>query len=156
MGSLLEWVTFKQARHRANKLPKGLRWIKNYLLVFILTAALLANMTLLILDPLAIFTRTITVAVIPALIHGFNALEVSLYQVPGISPVDDLMDSWLRGSIVPFDQPAFHQNLLIICVFIGLIFLNWLAPRFWCRFLCPLGALLGWFSKIAVLRPIIG
>lgn len=29
---------------------------------------------------------------------------------------------------------------------------NAIRPRFWCRYLCPLGALLGPFSKVAWLR----
>jgi ferredoxin len=42
--------------------------------------------------------------------------------------------------------------VLFFLVFGGVVALNWLAPRFWCRYLCPLGGLLGLLSKIAVLR----
>ena len=34
--------------------------------------------------------------------------------------------------------------------------LNVFADRFWCRYLCPLGALLGLTSKLQVLRPLAG
>jgi polyferredoxin len=155
MGSLLEWVSFKHTRKRAEKLPQGLRGIKYFLVLFILTAALFSNLTLLILDPLAIFTRTMTVTIIPAFVRGFNALERALYLVPGSSQAVDIMDSWLRGAIIPFVQPAFRQSVLIVLIFLSMISLNWLAPRFWCRYLCPLGALLGWFSRIAIFRPFI-
>jgi ferredoxin len=33
-----------------------------------------------------------------------------------------------------------------------LVALNWLDRRFWCRYLCPLGGLLGLFSKLAIFR----
>ena len=34
-------------------------------------------------------------------------------------------------------------------LFLGVIALNAVADRFWCRYLCPLGALLGLLSKVA-------
>ena len=34
--------------------------------------------------------------------------------------------------------------------------LNVFADRFWCRYLCPLGALLGLTAKVQVLRPLVG
>jgi ferredoxin len=34
----------------------------------------------------------------------------------------------------------------------GVIVLNWLERRFWCRYLCPLGGLLGLLSKLAIFR----
>lgn len=37
-------------------------------------------------------------------------------------------------------------------VLLGVIALNLAAPRFWCRFLCPLGALLGQLSRLRWLR----
>jgi polyferredoxin len=37
-------------------------------------------------------------------------------------------------------------------VLVGIIALNLIAPRFWCRYLCPFGGLLGWISRGALLR----
>jgi ferredoxin len=58
--------------------------------------------------------------------------------------------------VIPVEQPAFAQNLAIAALFFGLIALNLLAHRFWCRYLCPLGALLGLLSKFSLFRPVIG
>ena len=59
----------------------------------------------------------------------------------------------VRGGILPVEQPAFAQNVAIAALFFGIISLNLLAHRFWCRYLCPLGALLGLLSKISLVPP---
>ena len=41
---------------------------------------------------------------------------------------------------------------MIGSVFLAALFLNFVVPRFYCRFLCPLGALLGVFSRYALWR----
>jgi Pyruvate/2-oxoacid:ferredoxin oxidoreductase delta subunit len=126
------------------------------LLVAILVAALLGNLTLLIFDPITIFTRTMTTAVIPALTYAFNGVESILYRVPFLNPGLDWIESLLRGSVLPVWQPVFAQNILIATLFFIILGLNFLAPRFWCRYLCPLGALFGLLSKVSLFRPVIG
>jgi polyferredoxin/formate hydrogenlyase subunit 6/NADH:ubiquinone oxidoreductase subunit I len=156
MGSLLEWVSFKKARKRAEAISPRWRLVKYFLLAVTLAAALFGGLTLLALDPIAIFTRTLTTAVLPAIFYAVNALEMVLYKVNFLSPVLDTLDGLMRGGILPMEQPAFAQNVAIATLFFGVIALNLLAHRFWCRYLCPLGALLGLLSKISLFRPIIG
>ncbi len=66
-GTLLEWITFRKARQRAKAIPPHWRVVKYVLLVIILVGALFGNLTLLIFEPLALFTRFMTTVVIPAL-----------------------------------------------------------------------------------------
>jgi len=65
------------------------------------------------------------------------------------------MERMLRGPVLPVIQPVFAQNAIIALLFLGIFALNLLADRFWCRYLCPLGALLGLLSKVSLLRPVI-
>jgi ferredoxin len=130
--------------------------VKYFLLGVTLVAALFGGLTLLVLDPIAIFTRTLTTAVLPAIFYAINALEMVLYKVNFLSPALDSLDQLVRGGILPVEQPAFAQNVAIATLFFGVIALNLLAHRFWCRYLCPLGALLGLLSKISLFRPVIG
>jgi polyferredoxin len=49
--------------------------------------------------------------------------------------------------------PRFYEGAgLIGAVFLCAVFLNLWVPRFYCRFLCPLGALLGLLSRFAIWR----
>jgi polyferredoxin/formate hydrogenlyase subunit 6/NADH:ubiquinone oxidoreductase subunit I len=156
LGSLLEWISFKKARKRAASISPRWRLVKYFLLVVSLAAALFGTLTLLALDPLAIFTRTLTTAILPGLFYAINSIETALYNVTFLSPALDAFDGLVRGNILPVEQPAFAQSLAIAGLFFGILSLNLLAHRFWCRYLCPLGALLGLLSKISLFRPVIG
>ena len=130
--------------------------VKNFILLVVLAAALFGNLTLLILDPLALLTRTMTTAILPALNYAVTAVERALYPIPFLQPAIDWAERLLRGPVLPVKQPVFAQNALIAALFLGILALNALADRFWCRYLCPLGALLGLVSKVALLRPVVG
>jgi polyferredoxin/formate hydrogenlyase subunit 6/NADH:ubiquinone oxidoreductase subunit I len=156
MGSLLEWVSFPKARKRAASISPRWRLVKYFLLATSLAAALFGGLTLLVLDPIAIFTRTLTTAILPAIFYAVNSIETILYKVGFLTPTLDGFEGLVRGAILPVEQPAFAQSLAISALFFGLISLNLLAHRFWCRYLCPLGSLLGMLSKISLFRPVIG
>ena len=155
-GTLLEWLTFRKARQRAKAISPRWRMVKYVLLVVILVGALLGNLTLLIFEPLALFTRAMTTVVIPALNYTINATESTLYSFSFLRPAISWLETVLRGPILPVVQPVFGSSYQIAGLFFGILVLNLLADRFWCRYFCPLGGLLGWLSKISILRPRIG
>ncbi len=155
-GTLLEWVSFRSARKRGRALSPQWRMIKYVLLVVILVMALLGNLSLMIFEPLALFTRAMTTVMIPGLNYAINTSEHALYSLAFMRPAVDWLESVLRGTVLPVKQPAFGGTLWVALLFTGVLALNWVADRFWCRYLCPLGALLGWLSKFSILRPLIG
>lgn len=152
LGTLLEWVRFPA---RVQHLSPHWRSVKNILLLLILTGALLGNLSLLVLDPLALLTRTMTTAALPALNLAVTAAERTLYTVSFLRPAIDWIEHMLRGPVLPVLQPVFTLNVLIALLFAAVLALNALTDRFWCRYLCPLGAFLGLLSKVAFLRPLI-
>jgi polyferredoxin len=156
LGSLLEWVSFKKARKREALISPHWRVAKYFLLATSLTLALFGGLTLLVFDPIAIFTRTLTTAILPGIFYAVNSAETALYHMSFLTPALDGFEGMVRGAVIPVEQPAFSQNLAIAALFFGLIALNLLAHRFWCRYLCPLGALLGLLSKVSIFRPVIG
>ena len=156
LGSLLEWVSFRKRRKKEPSFHPRLRTIKYFLFATILVLALLGNSTLLALDPIAILTRSTTTVVIPSLNYAITTIETTLYPLYFLQPVLDWLESWLRGPILPIKQPAFAQSILIGLVFAAILGLNALADRFWCRYLCPLGGLLGLLAKVSIFRPVIG
>lgn len=132
LGTTLEYIRFRSAQTRQHRLSPRLRSVKYLMLVLVVILAAFGGLTFLVLDPIALFSRAMTVGPVSAV----NAVVGS------------------TGG--PSTVPHFAQGIAISCVFTGVIALNLLADRFWCRYLCPLGALLGALAKFAVFRPVVG
>ncbi len=154
LGTVLDLIPLRKRtlRDKQPNIANAWRSVKYGLLIVILVAALLGNLTLLIFDPLTIFIRTFTTAVWPATDQVVTTIETRLYRVPFLSDPISSIDAVLRPTILP-SQPEYYRDAWLFgIVFIGIIALNLIAPRFWCRYLCPLGGLLGWISRGALLR----
>jgi polyferredoxin len=79
-----------------------------------------------LLDPIALIYRTVGLAVLPALDRTQPLLSNAPRHYEGV---------WLIGGI-----------------FLTAVFLNFWLPRFYCRIICPLGALLGLISRLSLWR----
>lgn len=155
LGTILDLFRFKRGWQKPvldHTNDQGWRKVKYSLLIAIIIASLLGNLTLLIFDPLTILYRTLTASIWPALDKAVTAFEASLINVPSLAEPIIIMDAWLRPGLLPLEPAYTPAALLFASVFTGIIALNLLAPRFWCRYLCPLGALLGLISKVALFQ----
>lgn len=99
-------------------------------------------------DPISIATRTYTALAYP-LISGAAAGALGGY---GSESFAGQAYSWLQEHGLPVETPAFDYWWLIAALFAGLLALQVMGERFWCRNLCPLGALLALFSRIQLVR----
>jgi polyferredoxin/Pyruvate/2-oxoacid:ferredoxin oxidoreductase delta subunit len=135
----------KLAPNRSEGRYPRLRPVKYYLLAFILVAAVFGLNTAGYLDPISLTIRSLAIGYNPAIngmVRSFLDAGVSL-GIPHVSPALDALYSRMTGTVLAFEQPVFRQSLLIGLLFTAILGLNLLAPRFWCRYLCPLGAMLG-------------
>ena len=156
LGTLLGWLRFRSAPRRARRVPQDLRRVKYVLLGAVVVLAAFANLTLLVIDPLAVLTRTVTTSVIPGAVYLVDSLETAgMRWGPTVGAVTWVEDHF-RGNVLPTIQPRYEQAVALFLLLLAVILLNALAHRFWCRYLCPLGALLGLVAKVQVLRPIVG
>jgi len=157
LGTTLDILTPRRKKFDEAKAPApSWRSVKYGLLLTTLIAALFGNLTLLVLDPLTILFRTLTISAWPPVDQLTTSLEHSLSNVPFLEDFLSSFDSALRPAVLP-NLPIYYRDVILFAVvFITVVALNWIAPRFWCRYLCPLGALLGLLSKVAVFRRVVG
>jgi polyferredoxin len=152
VGTVLDFFPFKRSKREKPELPQSLRMGKYLTLTALLIAALFGNLTLLLLDPITIWTRTLTGSIGPALNTAFTAIENGLSVIPWMSDPLTWLDGVMRPAILPSTVVGSRFVWLPLALFTVLILLNLLAERFWCRYLCPLGGLLGLFSKVAIFK----
>jgi polyferredoxin len=99
---------------------------KYYLLIFLLLLAFMGSVQSGVFDPLPLLHRSVNLALAPLADNHLGVLS---------------------------DQPrAYASAWLLGAVFLGVVGLNLLLPRFFCRFACPLGALFGLLARVTPWR----
>ena len=101
------------------------------LFLFLATAATGVSLVYL-MDPIALLTRFYTFLLYPLLITIINLLLDLLRPLfQGLG--------WATLAHLHYPQPVYYMMAVTLMIFGAVIALNRLAPRFWCRYLCPLG-----------------
>ncbi|HUT74433.1 MAG TPA: 4Fe-4S dicluster domain-containing protein [Armatimonadota bacterium] len=139
------------ARARRRPAAPRRRW-KYYALAAVVASSLFGAQAAYLLDPMVLLTRTATLA----LFAPMAALIGAIGRIGGIA---DAYSSLLRRLDLPAalgllpPQPAvFREGWLALMIFVGVLALGAVEKRFWCRNLCPLGALLGVISRAPLIR----
>jgi polyferredoxin len=158
MGTLIQLAEKLPVRRRKSVFETN-RWHRAQVTKFYLLAALLVSAALGlqwtgVLDPLTIAIRSVGLVVFPALEMGLRPIFEAAYRHNplGISAWTEPLYDALQGSLMSFSQPHFLQSFLLGAIFLGILALSFLRYRFWCRILCPLGALLGVFARFGFFR----
>jgi polyferredoxin len=159
MGSLNHFFSsLKSERKRGKQLVESNRYkrwqtAKYYILVVVLVAAAFGTGIAGWFDPLALLVRSLGLSVLPglnyALTAGLHALEHSRFGV--VQTAGSILHFIFGALVLSFKQPYFRQGIFLGLIFIFLMALNLRVSRFWCRALCPLGALLGFASRWSAL-----
>jgi ferredoxin len=147
---------FAGARRRLIARGRYAPWqaLKYYLLVSLLLIALFTPLQPAVLDPLCIMARSCTLSVFPAfhfLVKGALSLAADS-DLPLLDPAAETGYAFLESRQLIGAPVFFRSALLTGFILASLLVANLWYPRFWCRFLCPLGALLGLVSRVSLLR----
>ncbi len=131
LGILNQWLSVLWNKRRVsenleiNSYRKVFRW-KYYILAVLMVLALFGTLQVGLLDPISLVYRSFVISLLPA----FQKTAFPIY----------------------LKQPVFYGGIAISIFFILIIVSNRLITRFWCRVLCPLGALLGLLSWNSIFR----
>jgi len=124
---------------------------KYYILVFFLVAAFFGANVAGWLDPFSFFYRAMATAVYPAINAGAAGIFNFFYD-HHMGAVTEPIYRGLKQYVLTFEAPRFYWGSLIGVLFGIVIALNFFKSRFWCRFICPLGGLLGIIGKNPAVR----
>ncbi len=100
---------------------------KYLILLFLIVSALIGSSFLHFFDPLVIFERSLTLLFYPIVTYLIGIFTVGAHAV-------------------------YIETILALTVFTAIVCLGFLAPRFWCRNLCPLGGVLAVLSKFSLFK----
>ena len=148
MGATIDFLDllfFRKKKRSPLKKEGSLRKVKYVLLIVFIACALVGFSLVYWMDPIALLTRIYTFVFYPlavSLINLFLDLLRPFFRVLG----------WVSLSHLHLMEPAFYMATITLLILAGVIALNRLAPRFWCRYLCPLGALLSLVSPLGLFR----
>lgn len=161
-GALHNFFTSLRGGRAKQKLDVGgySRWqtAKYYILAAFLVAALLGTNVIGWLDPFSFFFRSLSTSIYPAVNSAIVRLFTWTYNTnPGVGPVrlslvTEPIYAVLRAHFLAVEQPYYWGSLLIGVLFIAVVALNFSRARLWCRYICPLGALLGVVGKNPLVR----
>jgi ferredoxin len=121
-------------------------WMKYFVLGAVLTAAAFSVQLAGFLDPISLLTRTATAVLYPLFVLALEAALGGLYALPFAESAAVAADRFLHDFLLPVTRSDFRGSVLIGALFAGLLLLAFAQRRYWCRNLCPLGALLAIFS----------
>jgi polyferredoxin/NAD-dependent dihydropyrimidine dehydrogenase PreA subunit len=155
LGALLDLVTGRIRKVGAIRVLKGN--LKYWLLLPLLVLALFRVNLAGLLDPIAILVRALTFFLYPLFGDTLRGGWVALYRLIGerrdlVAPGYAL----LRDNLLPFRETFYPLALFSALLFCAILFLERYETRNWCRNLCPLGTLLGIFSRFSPFKRLPG
>lgn len=144
------------------KLPARLRRERNRwhpaqrakygVLLVALGAALVGGAFVTLLDPLALLFRGLALSLLPAVGHAARDAMDALYAAGAPwSGGGEALRWMIAEGWLPYRDATYQSALLVGGLLLAVLGLTLWRPRFFCRFVCPLGALLGLSSRFSPL-----
>ncbi|MBN1552723.1 4Fe-4S binding protein [bacterium] len=133
---------------------KSLKKVKYVLLITILATAVMSVPLVGYFDPFSILVRGMTLSIDPALkttvSKPFDAIYLNAPE--WISNYSEPVYGILRATVLPYRRSITTLGLTSFLILFVIFALEKLQRRFWCRNICPLGAMLAVVSKVSLLR----
>ena len=132
-------------KNKSYLFSKNLLKIKYLVLVFLLGSALFGVSYIFIASPLSLITRFYGLVIFPVI--SFLSKEALNF----VRPLGDMLDI-TSISFAQIRTIRFSTQFFILFFFMIVFGMVKSSPRFWCRYLCPSGALLAFFSISPLIR----
>ena len=139
LGTIIDGSDAAFFRHtKSPSAHEQMRKWKFYLLAAVAAAALFGGMLAFWVDPLPLLVRSLTLGVLAP-------FQWLLNQLAAVIPA-------LRRTGFLAAPLHYRMNWVALAIFVAILALGAYGRRFWCRYLCPLGALLALIGRRALVR----
>lgn len=153
MGSLIDFL--HPILPPANKHPDTIFPRLRYSLLIIVLAGSLFGLPLVgLVDPFSILVRGLVLAVYPAFNFATETFFTYTYQQapPWVNLITEPVYGFLKAGILPFSQKYYLLAFFSASILLSVFLLELWQRRFFCRSVCPLGAMLGLIAKVGFLH----
>ena len=127
-----------------------LRATRYFLLIAVLLAAVLAFPLVGLVDPFSLLVRGLTFAADPLLARAADAC----FAWTGSGWAATVLQPVVKKHLLPFRPMVFYLAEVSAAILVGIFALELVARRFWCRWLCPAGAMFGLLARWSVVKRI--
>jgi len=135
-----------------NSEPSKIRNFKYGLLIVIFMFAILGLQIAWIFDPITIFVRTFVFNIHPAINNTVDKMFIFMLQKTNYFEPVETIYSALKNNVLCVSQPVFRNTTFVAIIFVLILSSGLIKKRFWCRYICPLGALLSIPAKFTIFR----
>ena len=150
LNQFFSWI-FKKSKKEKKGVDKPLLKLKYALLVVLVVAAIMGTHLGGWLDPFSLLTRSTAMVINPSTNY---LVEQSLKEgakdegiiAKSLKPVYN----FARDNVLWNKPRVYTQSIIIGLIFVLLLVMNLYKRRFFCNYLCPLGALYGLVSKFSL------
>ena len=126
---------------------------KYYLLIGLLVSSLFSLNLVGLFDPLSLLYRTLAIVFYPAFGYGVEKAGLTLYRLgPPVTYVSEPIYQFFKATLLPFRPLVYLLPFFTLALFALVVAAERVDRRFWCRALCPLGALYGLIARFSRLR----
>jgi polyferredoxin/formate hydrogenlyase subunit 6/NADH:ubiquinone oxidoreductase subunit I len=157
LGTMIDITArLSRRRHWFWSVPtRKARLFKFGVLFLIFCAAALGIQVVWVLDPMVIMARFVSLNLIPAVTHAVDSVFVFAMTALGLRDV--LIDVYrgLKASVLGIQVRFFAHAGFLLAFFVFILGSVALARRFWCRCVCPLGALYALVARAAWMRRLV-
>ncbi|MDR4508510.1 MAG: 4Fe-4S dicluster domain-containing protein [Candidatus Brocadiaceae bacterium] len=143
---------FLRVRRTVNTTIYDGRKFKYYLLAFLLISLLFGLRCIGWFDPLSIATNAYALGIHPYSINLADSLFEYLNTAPFVGSFFSFVQNGIKTMFFAHHEPFFRAHVILLFVFSLLIAFGVVLRRYWCRNICPMGALLALFSDWSLFK----
>jgi len=132
--------------------PGKLKFLKYFILGILLFFSIFGIQLSWLLDPLAITFRAVSLNIHPIINNTIDNFLVKILQITGAPEFIENIYNILKDTILIASDTGLPHEGLILGIFAVILVSSVYKRRLWCRYLCPLGALLAIPAGFSLLK----